>query len=67
MTTADEVMQVTVNEMIARHPETVAVFNLFEIDTCCGGAVSIRAAAERDGADLVALERVLLAEIGCGA
>jgi regulator of cell morphogenesis and NO signaling len=45
----------TVNEAIQRFPDTVAVFNRFGIDACCGGAVSIAEAASRDGADLEAL------------
>ena len=53
----------TVNELIARHPATVAAFNAFGIDACCGGAVPVREAARRDGADpealLTALEQVV--------
>lgn len=41
----------SVNEMIAKHPETIAVFNRFGIDTCCGGAASIDEAAHRDAVD----------------
>ena len=41
----------SVNDAIARHPPTVAVFNAFGIDACCGGAASIEEAAVRDGAD----------------
>lgn len=41
-----------VNDVIARHPETVAVFNRFGIDACCGGAASLVEAAARDGANL---------------
>ena len=41
----------TVNEAIRLWPATVAVFNHFGIDACCGGAVPVRAAALRDGAD----------------
>ena len=41
----------TVNEAIRLHPATVGVFNEFGIDACCGGAVPIREAAVRDGAD----------------
>jgi len=56
----------TVNEAIRRFPATVAVFNDFGIDACCGGAVSIAEAAERDGVDaatlLEALERVVAEE-----
>ena len=53
----------TVNEAIRLHPATVGVFNEFGIDACCGGAVPIREAAVRDGADpqvlLVALEQAV--------
>jgi regulator of cell morphogenesis and NO signaling len=45
----------TVNEVIARHPETAGVFNKFGLDTCCGGGMPIADAAHRDGADLNAL------------
>lgn len=49
----------TVNEVIARHPGTVAVFNAYGIDACCGGAVSVDEAARRDGADPAALRAAL--------
>ena len=49
----------TVNEIVARHPETIPVFNGFGIDSCCGGGVPLRDAAQRDGADLDALVRAL--------
>ncbi|MBX6364666.1 MAG: DUF542 domain-containing protein [Gemmatimonadetes bacterium] len=42
---------ITVNDVIRRWPETVAIFNRFGIDACCGGAVPLREAALRDGAD----------------
>ena len=42
----------TVNELIAREPGTIDVFNRFGIDTCCGSQVSITEAARRDGVDL---------------
>jgi iron-sulfur cluster repair protein YtfE (RIC family) len=45
----------TVNEAIRRVPATVAVFNDFGIDACCGGAAPLAEAAMRDGADPVAL------------
>lgn len=41
-----------VNDVIKEHPTTIGVFTRFNIDSCCGGAVSIKAAAERDGASL---------------
>ncbi|HVS59314.1 MAG TPA: DUF542 domain-containing protein [Gemmatimonadaceae bacterium] len=45
----------TVNELIARYPATIAVFNRFGIDSCCGGGAPIADAARRDGADFDAL------------
>ena len=50
---------VSVNEMVARHPETMPVFNRFGLDTCCGGGEPIAEAARRDGADLDALVKAL--------
>jgi regulator of cell morphogenesis and NO signaling len=51
---------VTVNELIRLYPGTVQVFNEFGIDACCGGAVPVREAAARDGADPAALVEALL-------
>jgi regulator of cell morphogenesis and NO signaling len=45
----------TVNEIVAQYPETIAVFNRFGIDSCCGGGVPVPDAARRDGADVDAL------------
>jgi len=45
----------TVNEILAQHPATVSVFNLFGIDACCGGDASLDEAARRDNANIVAL------------
>jgi iron-sulfur cluster repair protein YtfE (RIC family) len=41
----------TVNEAIDQDPRTIAVFNRFGIDACCGGSVPIVDAARRDGVD----------------
>lgn len=41
----------TINEIIARHPETIPVFNRFGMDTCCGGGVTVDESARRDGLD----------------
>lgn len=49
----------TVDAMMSRHPETIAVFNRFGMDTCCGSAVPIADAARRDGVDLDQLLRAL--------
>ncbi|HET7372617.1 MAG TPA: DUF542 domain-containing protein [Gemmatimonadaceae bacterium] len=42
----------TINEIVARYPETIAVFNRFGMDTCCGGGVPVDEAARRDGLNL---------------
>lgn len=57
----------TVNEIIREHPSTVEVFNRFGIDACCGGAVPVREAALRDGADPAALRAALLLAAGGAA
>jgi regulator of cell morphogenesis and NO signaling len=41
----------TINQIVAEHPETMAVFNRFGLDTCCGGGVCVAEAAKRDGID----------------
>lgn len=41
-----------VNEVILRYPETVAIFNAFHVDSCCGGGVSIEKSATRDKIDM---------------
>jgi regulator of cell morphogenesis and NO signaling len=53
--------ELTVNEAIRRFPATVAVFNDFGIDACCGGAASLARAAARDGADPRALRAAVRA------
>ena len=53
----------TVNELIALYPETIAVFNRFGIDSCCGGAEPVADAARRDGADVDALLVALRAAV----
>jgi iron-sulfur cluster repair protein YtfE (RIC family) len=37
----------TVNEIIAEHPHTVAVFKRMGIDACCGGALPIAEVARK--------------------
>jgi regulator of cell morphogenesis and NO signaling len=60
-------LDLTVHEMLAECPGTAAVFRRFDIDTCCGGGVPIRAAAERDGVDLEALRQALADELAAHA
>ena len=55
----------TINEIVAAHPETIPVFNRFGFDTCCGGGVRVNEAARRDGIEvgdvIAALHDVLAA------
>ena len=41
-----DIRGMTVNDILARFPETISIFNDFGIDACCGGAVSLRDAAK---------------------
>ena len=49
----------TVDALMARHSATMAVFNAFGVDTCCGAHSSVREAAARDGVDEAALVAAL--------
>ena len=51
--------ETVVNDAIKLYPKTIGVFTQFKIDSCCGGAVSIEAAAKRDGAPLEPLLKAL--------
>jgi hypothetical protein len=45
----------SVNDVIMRYPATIAVFNRFGVDTCCGGILSVEAAACANDVDREAL------------
>jgi iron-sulfur cluster repair protein YtfE (RIC family) len=47
--------EMTVNAVIARHPETVAAFKRLGIDACCGGAHSLWEVSKRHRIDFVSL------------
>ena len=53
----------TINEILARHPATIAVINAFGIDTCCGGGVTLETAARDNGLDLATVTAALEAAI----
>lgn len=48
-------LTVSINEIVAKYPAAIAVFNRYGIDSCCGGAVSVDEAARRDGVDAALL------------
>jgi len=60
-------LELSVNQIIRLHPETVEVFNRFGIDACCGGAAPPAEAALRDGASPEQLLDALRAAIGRAA
>lgn len=44
--------EMTLNEVIRKYPSTMGVFNRFNVDSCCGGARTIRAMAAEDKVDV---------------
>jgi iron-sulfur cluster repair protein YtfE (RIC family) len=51
----------TLNQLVARAPETLPVLYRYGLDTCCGGALTLAAAAEHHGLNLGELVAALLA------
>jgi regulator of cell morphogenesis and NO signaling len=49
----------TINEITARYPQTITVFNDFGVDACCGGDATLAEAAARDGVNLDALNAAI--------
>ncbi len=41
----------TINDVIRAHPETMEVINRFDVDLCCGGNRTIDQAAAEDGVE----------------
>jgi len=48
-----------INDIIKRYPQTIAVFNKYHVDSCCGGGQSIEKTAARDGVDVDKLVEAL--------
>lgn len=42
----------SINEIIRKYPNTMGVFNRFNVDSCCGGARSLKSVAEEDKVNL---------------
>ncbi|MBI4667484.1 MAG: DUF542 domain-containing protein [Nitrospinae bacterium] len=56
----------TINDVVNRYPETMKVFNRYKVDSCCGGAQSIKNAAELNGVNLSKLLDDLTAAVKKG-
>ena len=54
------------NAIVAAHPYTLPLFQRWGLDTCCGGAIPLRIAAEHHGLDLAQLLSELQAAIAEG-
>ena len=52
---AEITADMTINEIITQHPETVAVFDRLGIDSCCGGALPLAEVARKHRFDFIAL------------
>ena len=48
-----------INDVIKKYPKSIAVFNEFRVDSCCGGGQSIEKTAAADGIDVDALLQAL--------
>jgi iron-sulfur cluster repair protein YtfE (RIC family) len=44
--------EMSLNEIIRKYPNTMGVFNRFNVDSCCGGARSLKVVAVEDKLDL---------------
>jgi iron-sulfur cluster repair protein YtfE (RIC family) len=49
----------TVNQLLERDPELGATLNALGIDTCCGGGLTLREAAQAAGVPLATVLRAL--------
>ena len=56
--------EMTINQVIKLYPNTIGVFNRFNVDSCCGGSSTLAKASARDGADLAELLKVLNEKVG---
>ena len=51
--------EMIINDVVAKYPKTIAVFNKFKVDACCGGGFSIEKTAKNDKVDIEALLKEL--------
>lgn len=56
-------LDMVINEVIKKYPRTIAVFNAYRVDSCCGGGQSVVKTAASDGVDVEALLEALNAAV----
>ncbi len=54
---------ITINDVVTKHPETLKVFNYFKVDSCCGGAESIATTAAVSNVNIPELMEALNKEV----
>jgi regulator of cell morphogenesis and NO signaling len=54
----------TLNELVARAPAALPVLQRFGLDTCCGGSLTLAAAAQHHGLDAAELLAALAKALG---
>lgn len=47
--------ELTVHDIVTRHPATAAVFTRFGLDTCCGATLTVKESAYRENVDTTVL------------
>ncbi len=57
----------TINGVIKKYPQTIAVFNKFRVDSCCGGGQAIEKTATADGVDIEGLLQALNEAVKTGS
>jgi regulator of cell morphogenesis and NO signaling len=56
----------TINEVVQKYSASMKVFNQHNVDSCCGGAQTLKAAAALSGANLDKLLADINAAVGGG-
>ena len=52
---AEITKEMSINQVIAKYPKTVGVFNQYNIDSCCGGHESLEIASKKNNVDIAKL------------
>lgn len=63
MVEKDALKKMSINEIIKKYPNTISLFNRFNIDSCCGGSEILEVAVHNARADLNAVIDAILKAI----